>query len=83
MATPSANIRLDLIMIQDEATGNFTAYFAQFPEVVADGTSEDETQRNLIQTLGYYFDFKSKEEPTTLPKNHVIHKSIDLNFALA
>ena len=49
------------ILVKDPGSGRFTAYFAQFPDVIAEGNNEDEASENLIDTLQVVFDYKMSE----------------------
>jgi len=75
--------RLSIVLIENQESKKFTAYFTQFPEIIVDGDTENETEINLIKTLGYYLDYKTKEMSTDIPKNHVIRKNIDFNYEVA
>ncbi len=46
--TNKANFELITVLIPDEKTGYFSAFFAQFPEVIAQGGTENEAQNNLF-----------------------------------
>ena len=44
------NFKLELtgILVPDEKTGQFSAFFAEFPEAIASGENEVEAQGNLL-----------------------------------
>ena len=72
--------RLNMVLIENQDSKKFTAYFTQFPEIIADGLTQNETEINLIKTLGYYLDYKTDQVSPDMPKNHVIRKTIDFNY---
>lgn len=49
------------ILIQDPKDSGFTAYFAEFPEVIAEGTTEKEAKNNLITALKTVLEIKRSE----------------------
>lgn len=42
---------LTAVIIQDQQHRGFTAYFAEFPEIIADGATESEAKENLMEAL--------------------------------
>lgn len=44
-------ISLTAIMVQDPEIGGYTAYFRQFPDIIAEGDNEKEAMINLINAL--------------------------------
>jgi predicted RNase H-like HicB family nuclease len=80
MTQNDAKFRLNMILIENQESKKFTAYFTQFPEIIVDGLTQNETEINLIKTLGYFLDFKTEQNSSEMPKNHVIRKTIDFNY---
>ncbi len=60
---PDQKIKLNLtaILIQDSDVGGFTSYFAEFPEAVAEGDTQDEAVSNLFQALSSMIEFRKSE----------------------
>lgn len=52
------------ILIQDPEDQGFTAYFAEFPEVIAEGNTEKEAKSNLIHALKVMLEIKRSEMPS-------------------
>lgn len=50
MKSPNT-FNLTAIFVKDTTTHGFTGFFAQFPNIVAEGSSEDETLKNLISLV--------------------------------
>lgn len=75
-----AKFRLNMILIENQESKKFTAYFAQFPDIIVDGETEAETELNLIKTLGYFLDYKTKQLSIDIPKNNITQKNIDFNY---
>lgn len=49
------------IMIQDPVDMGYTAYFAELPEVIAEGGDVEEAKRNLFDALRIMFEVKKQE----------------------
>jgi predicted RNase H-like HicB family nuclease len=49
------------VMIEDASTGGFTAYFAEFPEVIAQGSNKEVAKQNLMRALKDMLEFKKSE----------------------
>ena len=49
------------VMIQDQQSKGYTAYFAEFPEVIAQGEDLEEAKQNLIDAFKSMIEFKSEE----------------------
>jgi predicted RNase H-like HicB family nuclease len=76
----SLNFSLDSVLVQDRKSSGYTAFFKQFPEVIAEGNSEQEALTNLVNTLHDALDYKAKNhEEISIPGFNVIEKSIDFN----
>jgi hypothetical protein len=80
MTQNDAKFRLNMILIENQESKKFTAYFTQFPEIIVDGLTQNETEINLIKTLGYFLDYKTDQNSANTPQNHVIRKTIDFNY---
>ena len=48
---------LSLVLQQDEKTGDFTAFYAQFPEAAAQGRTQEEAKLLLDQIFPYLLEF--------------------------
>lgn len=79
----SFKLSLNAIMIQDKNFNGFTAYFKQFPNIIAEGENESDAMANLFNALHDVFKYKSEKEatPVNFDNLNVIEKSI--NFELA
>lgn len=53
------NIRLNLVLIGDENYGGFTAYFEEFPNVIAEGDNEEEAEFKLINLLKVALEYRT------------------------
>ena len=49
------------ILIQDPEDQGYTGYFAEFPEVIAEGTTPEEVKANLFDALKTMFEIKRAE----------------------
>lgn len=74
---------LNVILVKDQKGLGFTGFFAEFPEVIAEGKDEKETERNLIDTLIGALDFKKQTlmDSNTMFGHDVVTKQ--LKFAEA
>ena len=70
------------ILIQDPEDNGFTAYFAEFPEVIAEGNTEAEAKTNLIHALKIMLETK-RSEMTSDVHNHGKISSFAYPLALA
>lgn len=71
-------LSFDAILVQDRNSG-FTAYFKQFPNIVAEGDTENDALTNLMNALHDVFQYKSKSESTPKQIDHlrVVEKSVN------
>ncbi len=58
------------IFVQDPNDKGFTGFFAELPEVVAEGDNEEEVQQNLFSALEIMLRFNKEEMEEN---NKVIH----------
>ncbi len=74
------SISLNAIMIQDKNDNGFTAYFKQFPNIIAEGENEKDVLRNLFDALHDVFKYKSQSESTPAEFNNlrVVEKLFNL-----
>ena len=49
------------IMIQDPVDNGYTAYFAELPEVIAEGENVEDAKKNLFNALKIMFEVKKQE----------------------
>jgi len=71
-------IPLTIVMIEDARIGGFTAFFKQFPDIVAEGDTDEKAMKNLMNTVYDVFVYKNsvKSNQLSLSKN-IIEKQID------
>jgi predicted RNase H-like HicB family nuclease len=51
MTPRKVTLNLTGIIIKDEKERGYTAYFAEFPEAIADGQSAEEVRTNLVDAF--------------------------------
>ena len=73
------NFSLELIMLHDSKKRGYTAFFKQFPDVIAQGNTRKDTISNLVNTFQDVLKYWGK---TGLPpefgdQKKVVSKSID------
>ena len=51
MAAKKVTFSLTGILIEDKTDRGYTAYFAEFPEAIADGATVEEAQSNLMNAF--------------------------------
>lgn len=66
------------VLIQDEDKG-YTAYIAEFPEIIAEGDNEEEAKDNLFDAFRLMLDFKKENMSIN---NDISSTSIIKNFDL-
>ena len=64
MAAKKVSISLTGILIKDETDQGYTAYFAEFPEAIADGGSIEQVQENLIDAFKIMLETRKLESYT-------------------
>lgn len=75
-------IRLNCVLIEDP-NGGFTAFLAEFPDVVAEGNTEEEAQFNLIYTLQAVSKYKLQEVKKEMSQTtHLSYRTKPMNFEL-
>ncbi len=66
---------LTTVCLEDETTGDVTAFFAQFPEASAQGKDENEAKQLLYEIFPVMLEDKGEEFIKTFKNPHI--KSID------
>jgi predicted RNase H-like HicB family nuclease len=46
-------IEFTWVLIKDDATGEYSAYFAEIPEAIAQGKTQKEAKKNLLQIIPF------------------------------
>jgi predicted RNase H-like HicB family nuclease len=80
-----AHIELTQVFVQDPKTERFTAFFAQLPNIIAEGDNEDEATMNLLETVQTVFAYQKNTE-VEYAKLHSIGGTVTtkpLNLAFA
>ena len=67
--TKTEQLEFTIIMVPDKKTGQFTAFFAQFPQAIAVGETETEAQINLIEIVRLMLADKKNEIVNSLIEN--------------
>ena len=62
-------IPLTAILVKDKKSGGFSAFFAQFPEAVAQGHDEKEAMENMIEVFKIMLLDKKQEIEQTVASN--------------
>ncbi|HMO32344.1 MAG TPA: hypothetical protein PKD90_05710 [Phnomibacter sp.] len=78
------NLELTGIFVQDPQSKGYTAFFAQLPNIIAEGDNEEDALNNLVDTVREVFQHLSESETTTLghtPTNQF--KTKQFNFTMA
>jgi len=73
------SLPLTLILVEDPKIGGYTAFFKQFPNIIAEGDTDEEATSNLMNTVHDVFDHLAKEE-STIPEYQykVIQKPLNM-----
>ena len=83
--TAKTKVSLTAIFIQDPKDNGFTGFFAEFPEAVAEGNTEEEVQKNLFEALTIMLKFNKEEVEEARALNpsspKVIERTFDLELA--
>lgn len=78
----SYTLSLDAILIRDRNLNGFTAYFKQFPNIIAEGEDQDKAMENLFNALHDFFKFDSLTETPRECSDEIIEKSINFRSLL-
>lgn len=79
---PEISMPLHGILIQDPKDGGFTSILAEFPEVIAEGETEQEAHENLMAAFKSILAFKREEFDAENTYQGVHVKQQTFNFAL-
>lgn len=63
----SKPLQLTAVIIEDPE-GGFTGYFAEFPEAIAEGETEDELEENLLEAFKSVLDYRREENENSSSK---------------
>lgn len=66
------------VLIQDPKTKGFTAYFAEMPDVIAEGKNEDEATKNLFEAFQSVLDFRKEESQEEEEDGNIFTRSFNL-----
>ena len=78
------NIELTGVFVQDTKSLGFTAFFAQLPNIIAEGESETEAAQNLINTVRAVFEHQKKidiQQNEICNNGHITTKPFSFNVA--
>lgn len=56
------NFSLTMIMVEDPKIKGYTAFFKQFPNIIAEGDSDEEASMNLMNAVHDVFEFQNMKE---------------------
>lgn len=68
MATAS-DLSLTAILVRDNDSGGYTAFFAQCPNIIAEGNDEESAAQNLFVLASDVFRHQEKEAVESIPSN--------------
>jgi len=69
------------VMMKDQKSNGYTAYFAEFPEVVAQGENFDDAKINLVDAFKSMIAFKSVEAQEEINEDDsIITENYPLSF---
>lgn len=70
------------VFVKDSESSGFTAFFAQLPNIIAEGDTEEDATKNLIHTVQAVFEHQKEVQINSCtPENKVITKPFNLSFA--
>lgn len=53
--------RYTILLVEDQTIGGYTAFFAEFPNIVVEGETKEEAKQKLFDVAQSVFDFKRKQ----------------------
>ncbi|MEI2737413.1 MAG: hypothetical protein V9F01_01350 [Chitinophagaceae bacterium] len=60
MTTPATCWKYTLLLIQDPIDHGYTAFFAEFPNIIAEGDTKEEARKKLFLVADEVFELKRK-----------------------
>ncbi len=72
------------ILIKDPSDNGYTAFFAELPEVIAEGDTREKARENLITNLKCVLDYRREESESnysTMDKNGYHTESFQLELS--
>lgn len=77
-STMSFELKLTGIIVPDERTGLYSAFFAEFPEAIAQGESVEDAQKNLQELFVVMLQDKKGEAINYLPNDKYITRELNM-----
>lgn len=75
-------LTLTAVVVQDPVTHGFTGYMLEVPEAIAEGNTEEEVQKALLENLQTVFEFKREDFENEMGgKKNFFTKPIELEVA--
>ncbi len=71
-------IDITAILIQDTLSKGYTAYFAEFPEAIAQGETVEEAKLNLLDAFQSIMEFRNEEAKNDSEGDDFITESFEL-----
>lgn len=68
---------LKVVLVEDASIGGFTAYIKQFPHIIAEGDTEEEAMKNLIDAMHDVAESLNTSEIEKEGNVKVIEKSVN------
>jgi predicted RNase H-like HicB family nuclease len=80
----NSKIKLNIVLVQNKESKKYTGYFVEFPDIIADGLTRTETEKNLIELLNVYLEYKVDQLSAPMIETaNSIHKTINFNYETA
>ncbi len=69
---------LDIVMVKDPKIGGFTGHLAQFPNIITEGETEDDTLENIMNAFHDIMKHWKKNVIPSKPdlENNIIRRSV-------
>lgn len=75
------SISLTGILVQDRNERGFTAYFAEFPEAIADGKTKEEAQANLFEAFRTMLEARKTDVPGLFQDDSITEQKFEFELA--
>ena len=85
---PKEKFPVTVIFVKDEIDNGYTAFFAQFPNIISEGKDENEATDNLFKLVKEVFEHQKNEEIKLAKNQHMSNpssvntRSFDLSIAV-
>lgn len=68
--------QIDIVMVKDPKLGGFTGHLAQFPNIITEGETEEDTIQNIMAAFHDIMIFKKDKKDSEVTEDNIIRRSV-------